>query len=294
MSGVLAVRAFAKINLELRVLGRRSDGYHELRTTFQTIALHDTLTLRRTRGAFRLESNARDVPLDETNLIWRAALALCQATGRASTSGAAVYVRKRIPAGAGLGGGSSNAAAALVGLTALWNLKIAPDRLLEVAASLGSDVPFFLVGGTALGVGRGELLYPLPGLPATPVVLVHPHFSVSTADAYRWHDETRGATGSATPQRIALAWHPTGLAALNDLEAAVLPRYPAIGRAKRQLLGAGASVAMMSGSGSTVFGLFASTAQAGQAARRLAAPGRTVVLTRTIGRGGRPRARPRP
>jgi 4-diphosphocytidyl-2-C-methyl-D-erythritol kinase len=288
----VVVRACAKINLELRILGRRGDGYHELRTTFQSLALHDTLTLRRTRGPFTIESNARDIPLDETNLIWRAAQALWSASGRRSeVRGATVHVRKRIPAGAGLGGGSSDAAATLVGLATVWNLRIGFERLHEVAASLGSDVPFFLLGATALGLGRGEVLYPLPVLPSTPVVLVHPHFAVSTADAYRWYAARDPRDVRPTGQQISLPLHPAGLAVVNDLESVVMSRYPAIARVRRALLASGASVAMMSGSGSTVFGLFATSAAARAAADRMAARGRTVTLTRTLGRAARPQAR---
>ena len=188
MSSDIRVRAFAKINLSLRVLGTRADGYHELRTVFQSIALHDTLVVRRTRGPFALTCSDRGLACDRSNLVWRAAEALwTSARRRGSPTGVSVRVIKRIPRQAGLGGGSSDAAAALRALARVWRAKESCVR--DAAVRLGADVPFFLEGGTVLGLERGDLLFPLIDGPRAWVVLIVPPFGVSTPDAYRWWDE---------------------------------------------------------------------------------------------------------
>ncbi len=152
----LALRAPAKVNLDLRVLGRRTDGYHALHTVFQTLDLHDTVIVEAARGPFALHGDPLLMPIDRTNLVWRAAEALWRARGSTGEPrGARVKVVKRIPAQAGLGGGSSDAAAALVGLSRVWKLDDRLEALQPIAAGLGADVPFFLIGGTALGLGRG-------------------------------------------------------------------------------------------------------------------------------------------
>ena len=185
----LTVRAHAKVNLDLRVLGVRADGYHELRTVFQAIELHDTLVCTDTPGPFTLKCRTPGVPLDAGNLVWKAAAALWTALGRGGDiRDAVIQIDKKIPVEAGLGGGSADAAAALMGLGRLWGG--APITLLrEVGATIGADVPFFLSGGTALGLGRGEEIYPLVDLPPHYVVIVRPPFGVSTAEAYAWYDE---------------------------------------------------------------------------------------------------------
>jgi len=292
---MLTVLASAKINLDLRVVGRRPDGFHELRTIFQSLALHDVLTVRSARGPFRLEGSAPGVPLDRSNLVWRAAAAAWEAAGkRGPVQGVTIALEKRVPAAAGLGGGSSDAAATLVGVNQVLRLGLGAGELHRVAAGLGSDVPFFLVGGTALGLGRGEDLYPLPDLPAHHVVLVRPPFGVNTADAYRWYQEEtqggltqRGLTQrglTQTGQTLALPWKAAGLPLENDLEAAVLARHEEIGAAREALLRKGAVAALMAGSGSTVFGLFEESTRARKAAAALARPGWTVIVTRTLGR----------
>jgi 4-diphosphocytidyl-2-C-methyl-D-erythritol kinase len=270
------VRAPAKINLTLRVLGVRADGYHALETTFQSIALHDTLTIRASRGPFRLECDDPACPSDRTNLVWRAAVRVWKASGRrGAPRGLVVHIVKRIPIQAGLGGGSSDAAAALGALGRRW--RVSGARLRTIAASLGADVPYFFEGGTVLGVERGDLLFPQPDHPAAWVVLVLPGFGVSTKDAYGWFDRDRG---SKTP------------ALQNDLQAPVAKRHPEIARLVRVLRRLGAESAAMSGSGSAVFGLFKKRPRALRAARVLASasypPYATVrtVLTRTVARAG--------
>src|SRR4051812_45294960 len=171
----MRVQAFAKINRSLRVLGTRADGYHELRTIFQSIALHDTLTIRASRGPLRLTCDDPACPADERNLIWRAAARMWTASGRrGAPNGIAIDLKKRIPMQAGLGGGSSDAAAALRALAARWRVSNAKVR--EAAVALGADVPYFLEGGTCLGLERGDLLFPLIDAAPAWVVLVLPDF----------------------------------------------------------------------------------------------------------------------
>jgi 4-diphosphocytidyl-2-C-methyl-D-erythritol kinase len=274
----LRVRAFAKINLSLRILDRRRDGYHELHTILQSLALHDTLHVRPSSGAFKIGADDPACPTDAGNLVWRAATGLWAAAGRkGAPGGVAVRIVKRIPMEAGLGGGSSDAAAAVRALAAWWRIALPPDRLRRVAADLGADVPFFFEGGTALGVGRGDVLYPLIDAPPAWVVIAVPSFGVSTADAYGWFD--RDLRGARAPARSFESGKPA-----NDLEAPVVSRHPQIGRLVRALTRAGAVRAGMSGSGSAVFGLFATRTAASAAARAVAARGRQVLLTRTLNR----------
>lgn len=256
------VRAFAKINLTLKVLGRRADGFHELRTVFQTIGLHDVLDFRYTPG--RRTSLTLDDPLNlEDNLVLRAARAFRE---RFRVGGALeIKLTKRIPAGGGLGGGSSDAAAVLLALPALTGRRASLHDLMELASGLGSDVPFFLVGGTALGVGRGEELYPLPGLPPLPVLVLAPPLHVPTPEAYRLLG--RGALtwekNSSTLKSLqSFVWSPGNWAAAeNDFEAAVFKLHPELARWQRKLERSGAHVARLSGSGATLFGVFPNQAK---------------------------------
>ena len=283
----IAARAHAKVNLDLRVLGTRPDGYHELRTVFQTIDLHDTLTAHEKPGPFALKCRTPGVPLDESNLVWRAAVALWKALGRGGDpADTVVTIEKTIPVQAGLGGGSADAAAALRALARLWGG--APLSLLrEVAAGIGSDVPFFLSGGTALGLGRGEEIYPLVDLPRHWVVLVRPPFGVSTVAAYAWYDEDRAA-GVREPrgelQILPVPWPSRAAQMVNDLEAPVLRRHPEIGVIKSALRDRGAVAAAMSGSGSAVFGLFRTRSSAVRAVAPLSRLASAVLLTRTLSR----------
>ena len=192
-------RAFAKINLDLRVLGVRPDGYHELRTTFQSIALADTLTFTRAPGPFRIDCDDPDCPTDRRNLVWRAAEQVWKAARRrGAPRDLHVKIVKRIPMQAGLGGGSSDAAAALRALAALWRVALTRDRLHRMAAALGADVPYFLEGGTVLGLERGDRLFPLEDIPRAWVVLVVPGFGVSTKKAFSWWDRRwAGRAGTA-------------------------------------------------------------------------------------------------
>lgn len=294
------VRACAKINLTLRLLGTRPDGYHELRTVFQSLALHDTLIVTRRRGPFEIVSHEADCPCDPSNLVWRAAEAMWREAGRVGAArDVSVTIVKRIPAQAGLGGGSSDAAAALRTFAGMWRVNVDEDRLRQIGAGLGADVPFFLMGGTALGLDRGDTLFPLADFAAHAVLLVVPPFAVSTREAYGWWDADAarqagpsrrlgdvqpgpGAASGRRGRRGTASWSAGEW--VNDLEAPVAARHPEIAELVGALGRAGASYAAMSGSGSAVFGLFPTVAAAKRAVRRLAARGRRVLVTRTIGR----------
>jgi 4-diphosphocytidyl-2-C-methyl-D-erythritol kinase len=273
MSGI-ALPAFAKVNLRLDVVGRRADGFHELRTIFQTISLHDTLRLEWNRGgAIELEI-AGNVALSSesprTNLVYRALDALRGELG--IRRGVRARLEKRIPAGRGLGGGSSDAATALIALLRLSRRRLPLARLIEIASQLGSDVPFFLFGGRAAGLGRGEQILPLPDSPARSVLVVSPRaVAVATRDAYSWLALPRAQrratlTNHRAASRLiefcALCWSPQEAPLSNDFERAVFKRHPLLSRIKRELLQRGAEDAALAGSGSAVFGLFRNPAQA--------------------------------
>jgi len=250
------LKALAKINLDLRVLGKRPDGYHELRTIFQTISLADTIDIAFTparRTSIEL-SDAWNIP---DNLMVRAArLALdaMRVTGKIE-----MHLTKRIPMGAGLGGGSSDAAAVLLTLPALAGRILPLERLCELSAQLGSDLTFFLLGGAAAGIGRGTELFPLPDQPARPGLLVASGVAVSTSDAYRrlsprlTTESQQNKIFSFTPQVWAGGLGESGR---NDFEAVVFQQHPRLAAIKRQLQRSGAAPALMTGSGSAVFGLF--------------------------------------
>jgi 4-diphosphocytidyl-2-C-methyl-D-erythritol kinase len=255
------VRALAKINLDLRVLDKRPDGYHELRTIFQTISLSDRLDLaftpRRTTGIM-LEADV-DIP---DNLVIKASR-LCLDELRL-TGSVDLRLEKRIPLGAGLGGGSSDAAAVLLALPVLAGGVIPMERLMAIARELGSDVPFFLVGGRAAGVGRGTELYPLPDAASRSALVVAPAIHVSTRDAY--DSLNRGElTTQLLQNKIdsfqAGIWDSSELVGANDFEEAVFRKHPPLRALKQKLIKLGASPAMMSGSGSSVFGIFAARAE---------------------------------
>ena len=283
MTRAVRLPAFAKINLCLHILGKRPDGYHELRTIFQTISLHDTLELERTRQpGISIETHDPSLPRGRENLVWRAVDMLRRELGL--RIGVHVRLTKRIPIGRGLGGGSSDAAAALIGLLHLSGKKAPLAKLIEIAASLGADVPFFLFGGRALAVSRGDEIYPLPDDRRRPVVVVSPRdIAVSTREAYRW--ASLQLTKRAAPHKLwsfcALCWGPLGSVS-NDFEAAVFSRYPRLGRIRRGLLQRGAAEAALAGSGSAVFGVFQNPAQARRAA--LGFPKDQVFVVETLTR----------
>jgi 4-diphosphocytidyl-2-C-methyl-D-erythritol kinase len=269
----IQVPAFAKINLGLRVHGRRPDGYHELSTIFQTVTLRDTLTFQATDdGSLGLVCSDPSIPADDSNLVLRAASILRERFG--VSQGARVELLKSIPAGGGLGGGSADAAIALAALATLWGIETDAFELAEIGARLGADVPFFLTGGTALGTGTGTDIRPLEDAPKMHFVIVSPGVHVSTAEAY-------GALGAPALTKVepvvnlsvsrTEADFPDSLCDVwsNDFEAVVVRLYPEIGRARETLAAAGARSAMLSGSGSSVFGVFDSKGEAASARETL-------------------------
>ena len=253
----LLVRSFAKINLALAVLGKRPDGFHEIRTVFQSIDLHDRIEIRPSSG---LNLECADLPgvSPESNLVWKAANALSGAVP--SCPGAHITLHKQIPAGAGLGGGSGNAAATLIGLARFWGVEIAEAKLQTLAADLGSDVPFFLRGGTALGSGRGDEITPLPDLPRVHLAVVYPGVHISTSEAYGSLRLTLTSQDSAHKIQGFCGGLLAGLDCpppiFNDFETSILPAYPVIAEAKAFLTSHGATATLLSGSGSSVFGFF--------------------------------------
>lgn len=272
----VTLRAFAKINLSLRVKDARPDGFHDVQTILQAINLFDRVRCDARRGPFQIRCDMPDVPTDRTNLVWKGAQLLWEMAGRGGEPrDAVVTLEKKIPMRAGLGGGSSDAAAALVGLRRLWKLRVPDEQLHALATQLGSDVPYFLVGGTALGLGRGDEVYPLENLPRYWVVLAIPPFGVTTKDAYQWFDEDRAKRGLTPFLYVSLS---------NDLEAPVVARHPVIGQLKQRLTDRGAVVAAMSGSGSTVFGVFKSAGAAKAAARALKTDGADILTARFLRR----------
>lgn len=280
-------RAPAKINLDLRILSRESDGYHRLETVFQALELHDLIEARPAPVLSLEVEGDIDVGSARDNLVLRAARAFCDAVPGAAP--AALRLVKRIPARAGLGGGSSDAAATLRALNALGGRPLGAQDLVEIGARLGSDVPFFLCGSAlARAEGRGELLSPLRALPPAPVLVVDPGFPVATRDAFRWWDERGPDTVRERPLPMPLPgadFESLGRVARNDFEDVVFERYPELDRVRARLVEAGACLARLSGSGSCVYGIFAS-----DAAVQLAASGVAEVLaqarvlaTRTAG-----------
>jgi 4-diphosphocytidyl-2-C-methyl-D-erythritol kinase len=266
----MRVRAHAKINLSLEVLNRRPDGFHNLRTVFQTISLADTIDIeaeRARRTSVTLES---DVDIPGENLIVRAAHAVLEVVRVNAV--VRCRLRKKIPMGGGLGGGSTDAVAVLRVLPGLLKKALEADRLIEIGAGLGSDVPVFLIGGTVLGLGRGTELYPLPDLPALPVLVVAPDVHVSTAEAYAalGRTEAQPYEGNSTArlvQSMAAARDWSG-ACVNDFEGAVFALHPELAAIRKKLERLGARTARMTGSGACVFGVFDSVEARDSAALR--------------------------
>ena len=335
----VTVRSFAKINIGLHIGSRRADGFHELRTIYQTVSLHDLVRVDVQRGA-GVELRCKDarVPCDETNTCWRIAERLMKA--HKARGKVVIAIDKQLPVQGGIGGASSNAAATLLGLERALNASLEPEERWRLAAEVGSDVPLFLVGGSVLGVGRGEKVFPLHDLPPMDVVLATPFVGVSTPQAFAdWdahlagaaHDQPPGAKlGSLTLSspsdtinsfsQSVFAWlmrtvgstagvpassgdqaEISGLPVVpegvpvplldlvragieNDFERVVFPKYPELHEVKRGLERAGARYASLSGSGSTVYGLFESAVQAQTAAEKISESGCPAVTARTLPR----------
>lgn len=246
----------AKVNLRLKITGRRPDGYHLLDMVMVKLDLSDEIDLELGGSGIRMECD-RDLPLDSSNTVWKAVDAVRKESGQ--RFGVTVRIHKRIPIAAGLGGGSSDAAGVLKGLNDLLALGWDTKKLIEVGMRIGADVPFFLVEGSQRVRGIGEVLEPIT-IPPVPLILINPGFPVSTTDAYQWYDLTREKDNDSKASVIAKPDETrgrqiAGFEMTNDLEEVVIPRYPVLAAVKERLQ-AGALGTLMSGSGPTVFGLF--------------------------------------
>ncbi|MBI3327482.1 MAG: 4-(cytidine 5'-diphospho)-2-C-methyl-D-erythritol kinase [Nitrospinae bacterium] len=273
------VLAPAKVNLYLRIVGRRPDGYHLLDSLVVPVSLYDEMTIEAGRGQPEIVITCDDptVPADETNLACKAAALLCKEANVQAR--VAIDLRKRIPAGAGLGGGSSDAATVLKSLNTLLALGLTEAHLCELGARLGADVPFFIPCRPAWIEGAGEILMKVQALPCRWLVIVVPPFGVSTPWAYRRFDELPPVENPpvSVMRLVPGQWPPPELL-INDLERAVLPEYPLIAEIKDCLLRLGAEGALMSGSGSAVFGVFPNRAAAEQAVAVLGEKGKTFLV----------------
>ena len=314
----VAVRSFAKINLGLYIGPPRSDGFHELRTVYQTIALDDTVKVTVSNGSgIEIKCKHPQVPTHETNTCWRMAERVLKAMKRRGK--VVVQIDKKLPVQGGLGAASSNAVATMLALEKELGEPLPADDRLAIAAAVGSDLPLFLVGGTVLGVGRGEEVFPLPDLPDAALVVVTPQAGVSTPKAFSdWDELARtnpALTGADGTDRISgfsrsmFSWLTGSIAGVptksgdraekvqrtplldlvragieNDFERVVFPQFPELREVKRVLERHGARYASLSGSGSTLYGVFESAEAAQEAAQRMSAEGHSAVATRTLSR----------
>jgi 4-diphosphocytidyl-2-C-methyl-D-erythritol kinase len=285
---ILTLPSFAKINWTLEVLGKRADGYHELRTLLQTVSLADELTFEPMGQGIEIRCDHPAVPRDETNLVHRAAKLFGDFTG--AGKGIRVTINKRLPIAAGLGGGSSNAAVTLLALRKLWEMKLSPRDLFSLGAKLGADVPFFFIGGTCLGVGRGDEIYPLADIRAEYLLLVNAGIPVSTREVYenlpRLTNQKAVAkmplSLEAAYATIAASSEPIQLH--NDLQIPVFARHPLLVEVKERLRQSGARGVLMSGSGSTVFAIFDSDQARSGARNDLSQHGWWCEPARTLSR----------
>lgn len=285
----LTLPSFAKINWTLEILGKRADGYHELRTLLQTVSVADELAFELLEQGIEIVCDHPDVPCDETNLVYRAATLLSDFAG--IRKGARVTIHKRIPTAAGLGGGSGNAAVTFLALQKLWQVELAPRDLFPLGARLGADVPFFFIGGTCLGVGRGDEIYPLADIQAENLLLVNAGILVPTREVYGALPpeltNPRAITKMPTSFEVAYAAATTQdeqIRLHNDLEIPVLARHGLLGEIKEELQKAGATGVLMSGSGSTIFSIFDSSEARNDAQSELSQHGWWCAPARTLSR----------
>lgn len=294
MQESVTVVAPAKINLRLRILSQQTNGYHSLESVFCAVSLHDEITIARGTGEVELEvAGGVDVGPDDDNLVVRAARRFFLEIG-ATGDGARIHLRKGIPAAAGLGGGSSDAAATLAGLNVMLGHPLSDADLLRMSGELGSDVPFFLCGSPlALGWGRGERLLALPALPPRPLLIAHPGIPIPTGQAFQRVAELRG--GGFSPPASAFSiddlrrWERVARIAGNDFEPAAAERVPTFAAGKEAMLAAGAEVALLSGSGSAIFGVFETALGMDDAERALGELGFRTWRAETLDRMPSPR-----
>ncbi len=310
------IRSFAKINIGLRIGPRRDDGYHELRTLYQTIALHDLIKIDVARGTgIEIHCNDSRVPRDNSNTCWRVAEKILRALK--ARSKVRITIEKKLPVQGGLGAASSNAVATMLGMERAFKRRLAPEERLRIASEVGSDLPLFLVGGTVLGIGRGEQVYAVDDLPSFPCVIATPDVGVSTPAAFAaWDKRQPKLTSPRASARMdsfsqsvyqwlnGSSFSPTGVPGKgwdraeallldlvrtgmeNDFESVVFPLYPAVRQVKRMLEREGAKYVSLSGSGSSVYGLFAGRQDAARAVKTLNQADVRAQVTSTL-----PRAR---
>ena len=272
MTPYISFKTPAKVNFGLHILGKREDGFHELETLFQMVNWCDEIKIECLSRGLELVCNQPDIPTDKDNLVIKAAQIL-QARYPGRCKGARIHLNKNIPHGAGLGGGSGNAAGVLLGLNFLWGLKLKREDLISVASELGSDVPFFLFSPCAIGRGRGEILEPVKNSIRFYVLMVYPGFAVPTASVYGnlKLKLTKRENNISILKNFLLQSKFSRLGATwsNDLELFVFKEYPGLSGIKKEMLALGAKGALLSGSGSTVFGIFDNPETANSAHARL-------------------------
>lgn len=287
--GSVRVRCPAKINLGLWILGRRDDGYHDIDTILQTVTLEDELVLAPAPRGITLEASGLRIPQDGPNLVERAWELISERAARAGFPGIRARLVKRIPVGAGLGGGSSDAAGFLAGANQLFGLGLTDSELADLGARLGADIPFFFRGGTARAVGRGDQLRQLCPIDPFWAVLVSPPFAISTTWAYaRIRKKLTPRASGGTVLASALAdrnWNAVADAMYNVFEDVALPDYPSLAELKRAIIDRGAAKVLLSGSGSTLYGIAHSRDEAMRVARGMAGSGTDVRVVRSLGRG---------
>lgn len=279
----LILPSHAKINLGLYILGKRQDGYHDICTIFQELEFHDTLYFRRQSGDLAITTDHPSLPVGEENLVYRAVKLLKGSTG--CSDQVTIHIKKNIPLGSGLGGGSSNAAMTLVGLNRLFQLGLSVDTLASLGSELGSDVPFFLYGGIALATGRGENIQPLPDSLKGGILLINPGIQISSGWAYKNVNlkltNSEDLNNVLPRLRNGVITGAYRFSLKNMLEEPVIKKYPIMRSIKSQLLKYGAEWAMMSGSGSTVFGIFRNKELAEKTLRQMERPDWLMVVTGT-------------
>ena len=280
----MRLQAFAKINLGLDVLGKREDGYHEVRMIMQTIRMYDQLDMRKSvEPGIHLTTNKKYIPVDENNLVWRAAKLMMDTCG--IMEGVSIHLHKVIPVAAGMAGGSSDAAATLVGMNRLFHCGLSKEKLMELGVQIGADVPYCVLRGTALAEGIGEKLTVLPPMPDCWILIGKPGISVSTKYVYTTldlntntvHPDIDGMKKALEDGNLYGITERMG----NVLQDVTIPAYPEVERIKEQMKALGAVNAMMSGSGPTVFGIFDNEEKAQEACQKLRESGscQQVVLT---------------
>ena len=289
----IKICSFAKVNLTLDVLSVRPDGFHDIESVIQSIGLHDLILISAgDKPGIHIECSKPGIPTDEKNLAHKAAAFVLKKCNQ-QPPGLDIRINKRIPVEAGLGGGSSNAAAVIRGLDRLLDLSIGSEEALEIAASIGSDVPFFMVGGTALVAGRGEIIQPQPDIAEWYMVIAKPDFGVSTAWAYKHSDEISGSSAPKTGEKYPFSsrmlkcikkeeWALLPEFLGNDLEAPTIEQHPEIAQIKEDLLQTGARASLMCGSGSAVYGLYHSLIAASKAAEEMQGRGSDIFVTSTV------------